>query len=691
CSQTCGSGVQKRDTLCKQRLADGSLIELPETFCSTPRPVIQQACKNEDCPNEWLLSHWTECSVSCGEGIQSRNAICRKMLKTGGFVIINSSLCSPLPFSSLIRPCALGTCARHNRPAHKQSPHIMAVKKVYIQTRKQKKLHFIVGGYAYLLPKTSVILRCPTRRFRKSMITWEKDDKRLVSSGHITIAPYGYIKIHRLKTSDIGTYTCTAGPAREHFVIKLIGSNKKVVAGQPTSIREEEAMRKASFSEALQTEEKHINGILFNGSKVEKRGHLAHPSRWYDDIVSRLLQHRGWPGENLETWEAQESTERNVSSEEDRSQEYSLPFTMFTEQKRLDEIIRNLSQQSEELKDVYTEQLLVQLARDIFKSYLEHQESVLKTPGQRADSTSVRYQPHRHVSGFTSSLRTSSAEADLPTSVDLATSLRRPHQKPAILRKFSAAQQLSASEVITHLGQTVVLASGTLSVLLHCEAVGNPKPTISWAKNGEEVKYNDRVLLQPDDSLQILAPVEADVGFYACNASNAIGSDSVSIAVTLAGKPLIKASRATVINTESPAVTVDIGSTVKTIQRANVTINCQVAGVPEAEVTWFKNKVKLPSAHHLRDGLLLIANVSLSDQGLYSCKAANLRGEVTESSQLLVLEPPRPLPYLEDMTVVLSSAGTSTRSVLTSPSGTQMTISPGRSALIGKSSASRFF
>lgn len=32
------------------------------------------------------------------------------------------------------------------------------------------------------------------------------------------------------------------------------------------------------------------------------------------------------------------------------------------------------------------------------------------------------------------------------------------------------------------------------------------------------------------------------------------------------------------INTESPAVTVDIGSMLKTIQKANVSINCQVAG-----------------------------------------------------------------------------------------------------------------
>lgn len=40
----------------------------------------------------------------------------------------------------------------------------------------------------------------------------------------------------------------------------------------------------------------------------------------------------------------------------------------------------------------------------------------------------------------------------------------------------------------------------------------------------------------------------------------------------------MKTSRMTVINTEKPAVTVDIGSTIKTVQGVNVTINCQVAG-----------------------------------------------------------------------------------------------------------------
>ncbi|XP_058024805.1 ADAMTS-like protein 1 isoform X2 [Ahaetulla prasina] len=689
CSQTCGGGIERREVLCKQRMADGSFLELPETFCSTSRPASQQACKNKDCPPEWLLSDWTQllfcsqCSVSCGEGTQTRNAICRKMLNTGLSAIVNSSLCPSLPLSSLVRPCVLMTCARYQRPAHKQPPLILAQKKVFIQTRKQKKLHFVVGGYAYLLPKTSVILRCPVRRFRKPMITWEKDGKRLISSVHVTVAPYGYMKIHRLKPSDTGTYTCTAGPAQEHFVIKLIGGHNKCTATLSSGIKEDESSRKVSLNKALHGQEKHQNKILFNGSKTEKRGLASGPSHQYDDIVSRLLEYRGWPRVSAEPWEAQDSTERNISSEEDQGQDYNLPFTMVVNQNRLDDILKNLSQQPEELKDVYSKQLISQLAHEIFKSHLEHQESFFKTQGSRVSSASVEFPFTKHFSEFNRLLRTSSSEAHLATSLELVNGSRGPHKKPAILKKISAAQQLSASEVVTHLGHTVVLASGTLSVLLHCESVGNPKPIITWAKNGEAVQYNKRILLQPDDSLQILEPVEADVGFYTCNATNVLGSDSVSIAITLAGKPLIKTSRNTVTNQNLPTISVDIGSTVKTIPGVNVTISCQIAGVPEAELTWFRNKIKMAPDLHIHDGSLLIPNVSISDQGLYSCRAANIRGEVTESTQLLVLDPPQLPHQFEDMAATLSLVGPGIPSVITSPSGTRKILSQGSSVLIG--------
>uniref|UniRef100_A0A452S0W6 ADAMTS like 1 n=1 Tax=Ursus americanus TaxID=9643 RepID=A0A452S0W6_URSAM len=349
---------------------------------------------------------------------------------------------------------------------------------------------------------------------------------------------------------------------------------------------------------------------------------------------------------------------------------------MVTEQRRLDDILRNLSQQPEELRDVYSKHLVAQLAQEIFRSHLEHQDVLLKPSERRIPPVAIP--PHKHVSGFSSSLRTSAAG-------EAAGGSRRPHRKPTILRKISAAQQLSASEVVTHLGQTVALASGTLSVLLHCEAIGNPRPTISWARNGEEVHFSDRILLQPDDSLQILAPVEADVGFYTCNATNALGYDSVSIAVTLAGKPLVKTSRGTVINTEDPAITVDVGSTIKTVKGVNVTINCQVAGVPEAEVTWFRNKTKLGSPPHGHEGSLLLTDVSPSDQGLYSCRAANVHGELTENTQLLILDPPQVPTQLEDIRALLSASGLNLPSVLTSPLGAQLVLDPGNSALLGES------
>ncbi|XP_075416084.1 ADAMTS-like protein 1 isoform X2 [Tenrec ecaudatus] len=678
CSRTCGGGIRKREVLCKQRLADGSFLELPETFCPASKLDAQQACGNDDCPSEWLLSDWTECSTSCGEGTQTRSAICRRVLKTGVSTVVNSTLCPPLPFSSSIRPCMLATCARPGRPSTKHSPYIAAVRKIYIQTRRQRKLHLVVGGFAYLLPKTSVVLRCPTRRFRKPLITWEKDGQHLISSAHVTVAPFGYLKIHRLKPSDAGTYTCSAGPAREQFVLKLVGGNRKLV-GRPLSPRSEEealAGRKASAHEALRAH-RHQKGILAQGSKAEKRGLAADAGSPYDELVSRLLEQGGWPGELLASWEGPDSAERNASSsEEDGNAEPGpppLPVTVALEQARLDRLLRNLSLQPEELRDVASKHLVAQLAQEVFRSLLEDRDPGLK-PSERA-APAVALRPHKHVSGFSSSLRSASGEA--------AGGSRRAHRKPTILRKISAAQQLSASEVVTHLGQTVALASGTLSVLLHCEAVGSPRPTISWARNGEEVQFSSRILLQPDDSLQILAPVEADVGFYTCNATNALGYDSVSIAVTLAGKPLVKASRVTVINTEASAVTVDIGSTIKTVQGVNVTIHCQVAGVPEAEVTWFKNRSKLASPHHLHEGSLFLTNVSSSDQGLYSCRAANLHGELTESTQLLLLEPPRVPTQLEDIRDLLSATGPTLPSVLTSPLGTRLVLDPGNSALLG--------
>ncbi|OCU00941.1 hypothetical protein XELAEV_18006720mg [Xenopus laevis] len=477
CSQTCGGGIHTREVLCKQRLSDGSILELPETFCSSLKPPSQELCKNEDCPAEWHITDWSQCSVTCGEGTQIQNAICRKKLKTGEYIVGNTTMCPSI--NLLVRPCSLATCTR---PKHgqKHSPQITGLKKLYIQTKRQKKLQFVVGGYAYLLPKTSLVLRCPVRRFRKPQIIWEKDGKHLISSEHVTVAPHGYIKIHHLRPSDTGVYTCMAGPSQEHFIIKLIGDSNKIISHSRT--REEEVTKKGRKNEAYHRPEKQQNGNLFNRSKTEKQVHITDPSSVYDSIVSHLL--------------------------------------------------------------------------------------ALKV-----------------------------------------------------------------------------------------------------------------ILLKSDDSLQILEPVEADVGFYTCNATNSLGYASVSIAITLAGKPLIKTSKSVVINTESPSISVDVGSVVKTIQGTNVSIHCQVAGLPEAEVSWYRNKSRLHSVSHHSDASLAIGNVTKSDQGLYTCKAVNVHGEVAESTQLQVLDNKN---YgVERLQTLFAEFGPGTLSVMASPTGNNLMVNLGGLAFIG--------
>lgn len=60
CSHTCGGGHQKRDVICKQRMADGSVLELPETFCPSSSLPTLQPCGLIDCPAQWVFSNWTQ-------------------------------------------------------------------------------------------------------------------------------------------------------------------------------------------------------------------------------------------------------------------------------------------------------------------------------------------------------------------------------------------------------------------------------------------------------------------------------------------------------------------------------------------------------------------------------------------------------------------------------------------------------
>ena len=57
----------------------------------------------------------------------------------------------------------------------------------------------------------------------------------------------------------------------------------------------------------------------------------------------------------------------------------------------------------------------------------------------------------------------------------------------------------------------------------HCNASGDPKPSVTWFKDGRELAMSGRVVIG-QDSLTIVNTVASDTGQYSCNVSNGLNS-----------------------------------------------------------------------------------------------------------------------------------------------------------------------
>ncbi|XP_039973282.1 thrombospondin type-1 domain-containing protein 4 isoform X3 [Xiphias gladius] len=109
CSASCGKGFQYRVILCINRHTDE---EVPERKCdSAAKPVPEEEpCNTHPCPPFWEASAWSECSVSCGPGVQQRQLQCRQSFGNRS-TMVHPQRCANLTPPESTQACQLRLCS----------------------------------------------------------------------------------------------------------------------------------------------------------------------------------------------------------------------------------------------------------------------------------------------------------------------------------------------------------------------------------------------------------------------------------------------------------------------------------------------------------------------------------------------------------------------------------------------------
>ncbi|KAK1327725.1 hypothetical protein QTO34_012630 [Cnephaeus nilssonii] len=475
CPRTCGGGTQHRRVTCRQLLTDGSFLGLSDALCQGPKPSSRKSCARTDCPPHLSVGNWSECSVSCGVGTQRRKQVCQRLTAKGRRVPVSAALCGELPGPPLAQPCRMPACSKRREeaqtPPRDQGPQILAVPRVYIQTREEKRVHLTVGGRAYLLPNTSAVIRCPVRRFRKALIRWEKDGRCLQPSQRRGVTKAGSLKIHSLAAPDDGgVYSCVAGPARETLVLKLIGTDNRLIAPPGPSGERAWGPPAAGHggSDGLGTPWQTLRRMW--KKRKEPDGGAEGPAR-HQPLLRALLgpchPGAGHPGARapLKAQPLEAAVKQGA---------YSMDTAQF------DGLIRNLSQLVEagQLSDDLASQLVYQLVAELAKAppavrpwTATAEEAPPPAARGRGDGAGRAPQSPR---GKDAGRLTFKVKAKGPE-------LGRPRQPASVSVSFNATVQAAV-------GSAVYITHRTAAVHLRCELVGPGEGAFAWTKDGRPLQ-----------------------------------------------------------------------------------------------------------------------------------------------------------------------------------------------------------
>ncbi|XP_012587553.1 PREDICTED: neural cell adhesion molecule L1-like protein [Condylura cristata] len=162
------------------------------------------------------------------------------------------------------------------------------------------------------------------------------------------------------------------------------------------------------------------------------------------------------------------------------------------------------------------------------------------------------------------------------------------------------------------------------TLLLECFAEGLPTPRVEWRKTGADLPQGREAQGSFGSSLRIEAVTGRDGGTYRCTASNALGAATHDFRVAVEDMPpLIQTA-----DEERYAAVVGRGAT----------LHCQFFASPQAVVTWQKVEAAraLAGSHYVvhENGSLHIPSASADDAGAYSCWVENALGKTAVTASL---------------------------------------------------------
>ncbi|XP_014661728.1 PREDICTED: ADAMTS-like protein 3 [Priapulus caudatus] len=215
CSHSCGGGMQSRSVRCihEQGQGDGNKFVLPHELCPKPMPQEQQLCNAEDCPPYWATGSWTPCSKSCDYGVQERAVHCRQVKRLGQVVFLPPDSC-PTEKPTSLQACFLDSCPG------KTTSYFTTTPATYIQSGHMKKLILKAKGHAIILEGTNVKIKCPGKKGHDD-VSWAKNGIVIRTLSHVRISKNGALRIKSATKHDAGEYTCIAGSKRRHITLNF--------------------------------------------------------------------------------------------------------------------------------------------------------------------------------------------------------------------------------------------------------------------------------------------------------------------------------------------------------------------------------------------------------------------------------------------------------------------------------------